>query len=214
MFSMPPARMTSDSPSAISWAAETMACSPEAHILLRVMAGEVSGTPEFMPTWRAGFMPWPAIRMLPTITCFISSTSMPDREITSLATVVPRSTAGISLIAPPKVPMAVLSGVEITISVPLPLAKLMFLLMFRFHLALVYQNAYTYKRATAPISASRATLTSAAPAPGSALGSAPRSIGARPIELERAVEELHVGFHPLLGEVLEELLLLGGGLQK
>src|SRR4028118_109846 len=82
---------------------------------------------------------------------------MPDREMTSLATVVPRSTAGTSLIAPPKVPIAVLRGVEITISVPLPLVKLMFLLVFRCHLALSYQNAYTYKRPTAPNFATRST---------------------------------------------------------
>jgi hypothetical protein len=53
---------------------------------------------------------------------------MPDREITSLATVVPRSTAGTSLSDPPKVPIAVLRGVEITISMPLLLEKLTFLL--------------------------------------------------------------------------------------
>jgi hypothetical protein len=41
---------------------------------------------------------------------------------------VPRSTAGTSFRDPPKVPMAVLKGVEITISVPLLLEKLMFLL--------------------------------------------------------------------------------------
>ncbi len=145
MFSMPPARTTSASPSAISWAAETIASNPEAHILLRVMAGAVCGTPEFIPTWRPGFMPWPAIRMLPTITWSISSTSIPDREMTSLATVVPRSTAGTSFKDPLKVPMAVLRGVEITISVPL-LPKLMILLYFvtTYVVFTTYAISYTY----------------------------------------------------------------------
>jgi hypothetical protein len=46
--------------------------------------------------------------------------------MTFLATVVPRSTAGTSLSDPLKVPIAVLRGVEITISVPLLLEKLIF----------------------------------------------------------------------------------------
>src|SRR5919199_4457479 len=200
MFSMPPARITSDSPSAISWAAETIACSPEAHILLRVMAGEVSGTPEFMPTWRAGFIPWPAIRMLPTITWSISSTSMPDLEMTSLATVVPRSTAGTSLRAPPKVPTAVLKGVEITISVPLPLLpKLMFLL---------------YSVTTMDILPKGLIVQTFAALPLTAFASTARPFGSRPVEIKRGSEEAYVSIHPLLGEVLEELLLLGGRFQK
>src|SRR5215212_3823296 len=138
MFSMPPARTTSASPRAISWAAETMACNPEAHILFRVRAGLSGGTPAFIPTWRPGFMPWPAMRMLPTITWSTWSGSRPARLRTSVATVVPRSTAGTSLRDPPKVPMAVLKGVEITISVPL-LAKLINPPLLRFH---VYGDIY------------------------------------------------------------------------
>jgi hypothetical protein len=45
-----------------------------------------------------------------------------------LATVVPRSVAGTSFSIPPKVPIAVLKGMEITISVPL-LVKLIVLLL-------------------------------------------------------------------------------------
>jgi hypothetical protein len=71
--------------------------------------------------------------MIASSTC---SGSRPDRLKTSWATVVPRSTAGTSLSVPLKVPMAVLKGVEITISVPLlPLPKFMILLFyFRYHL--------------------------------------------------------------------------------
>src|SRR3712207_7219117 len=47
-------------PISISCAAETMACRPDPHILLRVMPGVVTGRPVFIPTWRPGIMPWPA----------------------------------------------------------------------------------------------------------------------------------------------------------
>src|SRR5215203_2521196 len=140
--------------------------------------------------------------MLPTITWFISSTSMPDREMTSLATVVPRSTAGTSLRAPPKVPMAVLKGVEITISVPLPLAKLMLLLYF----------VATYNILPKGRTVQTLRFTSSALLPSAALAPGPFVAGS--IKLERGVEEPHVGVHPLLGEVLEDLLLLGGRLQE
>src|SRR5215204_1591923 len=118
--------------------------------------------------------------MLPTITWFISSTSMPDREMTSLATVVPRSTAGTSLRAPPKVPMAVLKGVEITISVPLPLAKLMLLLYF-----VATHNILPKGRTVQTLRF--------------ATFRRPRPLVAGSIKLERRVEEPHVGVHPLLG---------------
>ena len=80
-----------------------------------------------MPTWRPGFMPWPAERMLPTITWSTWSPSIPARERTSLPTVAPSSVAGVSLSEPPKVPIPVLRGVEMTISpTPFPLPKLTF----------------------------------------------------------------------------------------
>jgi hypothetical protein len=127
MFSMPPAMTTSASPRATSWAAEIMAWRPEPHILFRVRPGVVTGSPVFIPTWRPGFMPWPAERMLPTMIWSTCSPSMPERLRTSLPTVAPRSVAGVSFSAPPYVPMAVLRGVEITISpFPLPLPKLTF----------------------------------------------------------------------------------------
>src|SRR5215210_7574306 len=72
-------------------------------------------------------MPWPAESMLPTITWSTWSPSIPARERTSLPTVAPSSVAGVSLSEPPKVPIPVLRGVEMTISpIPLPLPKLTF----------------------------------------------------------------------------------------
>jgi hypothetical protein len=53
---------------------------------------------------------------------------MPDRLMTSRPTVAPRSVAGTDFKVPPKVPIPVLKGVEMTIStLPLPFPKLTFL---------------------------------------------------------------------------------------
>src|SRR5215210_6729713 len=83
-------------------------------------------------------MPCPAESMLPTITWSTWSPSIPARERTSLPTVAPRSVAGVSFSEPPKVPMPVLRGVEMTISpFPLPLPKLT-LYSFRLRLARGY----------------------------------------------------------------------------
>ena len=55
MFSMPPATATLILPSAISWAAETMACAPEPQTRLTVSAGTVTGSPACTAACRAGF---------------------------------------------------------------------------------------------------------------------------------------------------------------
>src|SRR5215218_8203883 len=57
--------------------------------------------------------------MLPTITWLMRAGSIPERSITALPTVAPRSVAGTSLSAPPNVPIAVRSGVETTMSAAL-----------------------------------------------------------------------------------------------
>src|SRR6266566_2813920 len=116
MFSIPPARMTCAPPMTISWAAEMMACRPEPQTRLSVMAGTLLGRPAFRASCRPGFMPWPACNTLPTITWSTCPGSNCASSNTLLATVAPRSAAGISLSMPPKVPMAVLRGVEMTIS--------------------------------------------------------------------------------------------------
>ena len=58
--SMPPATTTADSPPSRLCAPAAMACSPDAHALLMVWAGAVTGTPARWPTCRAGFGPDPA----------------------------------------------------------------------------------------------------------------------------------------------------------
>src|SRR5215218_2237780 len=57
--------------------------------------------------------------MLPTITWLMRAGSTPERSITALPTVAPRSVAGTSLSAPPNVPIAVRRGVETTMSAAL-----------------------------------------------------------------------------------------------
>src|SRR5919202_3332587 len=118
MFSMPPARTTSDSPRATCWPAETMACKPEPHTRLMVMPGTLLGRPALRATWRPGFMPWPAWSTLPAITWSTRSPATPERDRTSLATVAPNSVAGMSFRVPPNVPIAVRNGVETTTSAP------------------------------------------------------------------------------------------------
>src|SRR5215210_3418754 len=110
---------------------------------------------------------------------------MPDLLNTSLPTVAPRAVAGTSFRAPPKVPMAVLRGVEMTISVPLPLPKLMLFLSFLLPIPRV-----SYQRLCNKTGPKRL------PTNGSGI-SAPRlprrPLDVRPVEVERGVEELGVG---------------------
>ena len=93
-----------------------MACRPEPQTRLSVMAGTLLGRPALRATCRPGFMPWPACNTFPTITWSTCPGSSCASSNTFLTTVAPRSEAGISLSMPPKVPIAVLRGVEITIS--------------------------------------------------------------------------------------------------
>src|SRR5918998_309077 len=194
MFSTPPARITSASPKAISCAAETMACNPEPHILFRVMPGTSTGRPLFIPTWRPGFMPWPAERMLPTITWSTWSPSIPARERTSLPTVPPSSFPGVSLSKPPKVPIPVLRGVEMTISpIPLPLPKLTFS-------PSVYSRYRGYIKRQDPDHTARASLyTLERTALRLLVGPALHFVQVAPVIGEYGVRAVHVGVHRLLG---------------
>src|ERR671910_771623 len=203
MFSIPPARTTSASPRAISCAAETTACRPEPHILLRVIPGTSTGSPLFMPTCRPGFMPWPAERMLPTITWSTCSPSTPERERTSWPTVAPRSVAGTSLSAPPKVPIPVLRGVEMTISpLPLPLPKLMHAPSLLALCKRIHQ-----KTKLGPLSGPEPARFHYCLLP--LLPGAPLSlVQATSVVGEHGVQEVGVGVDRLLGEGLGGLLLL------
>src|SRR5919107_3964684 len=203
MFSMPPAMTTSASPRAISWAAEIMACSPEPHILFSVMPGTSTGRPLFMPPCRPGFMPCPAESMLPTITWSTWSPSTPARERTSLPTVAPSSVAGVSLSEPPKVPIPVLRGVEMTISpLPLPLPKLT---LYSFRVYLIRG----YIKKGGPDHAARAPLYALQRLAFHLLVGPPlRLIDVTPVVGEHGVQEVHVSVDGLLGQRPGSLLLL------
>src|SRR5215210_7043780 len=142
--------------------------------------------------------------MLPTITWSTCSPSTPERERTSWPTVAPRSVAGTSLSAPPKVPIPVLKGVEMTISpLPLPLPKLMVLLPLRFR-----GKEYIKRQGPEPGEVPGLSGFHVKPfftlLPCALLG----LVQATPVVREHRVEEVHVGVHRLLGEGLGSLLLL------
>ena len=89
--SVPPQSTIRASPARIAWAASSTACMPEAHIMLTVNAGVVTGSPSPMPTCRAMFIPAPAASTLPTITLSMAAGSMAARAARPAATA--RSTA-------------------------------------------------------------------------------------------------------------------------
>src|SRR5215210_1236796 len=148
-------------------------------------------------------MPWPAERMLPTITWSTWSPSTPERERTSLPTVAPRSVAGVSLSAPPKVPIPVLKGVEMTTSpLPLPLPKLT-LYSFRLHLIKGYLKRQSPGRA---VRASSYSLQSAAlPL---LVGPPLYFVQVAPVVGKHGVEEVHIGVGRFLDKRLGGLPLL------
>src|SRR6202162_1592222 len=110
MFSMPPATATSMLPSAISCAAETMACAPDPQTRLTVSAGVDTGSPAWMAAWRAGFILLPACTTLPMTIVSPPSGRPPRRAPAAPVWAAPRSAAGTSLRLPPKVPIAVRTG--------------------------------------------------------------------------------------------------------
>jgi hypothetical protein len=73
--SWPPATMMSASPLAICCMPIATVRRPEPQSWFRPHAVFSCGTPAAMAAWRAGFWPWPAIRIWPRIT---SSTSPPS----------------------------------------------------------------------------------------------------------------------------------------
>src|SRR5215217_733554 len=106
--SAPPPRATSVSPSMTSWAAETIACSPDPHSRLRVKAGVSTGRPPFTEATRDRYMSRVSVWMtLPNTVCPTSAGSTPDRLTASRTTAAPRSAGGMSLRLPPYFPTAV-----------------------------------------------------------------------------------------------------------
>src|SRR5918997_358322 len=127
---------------------------------------------------------------------------MPERSMTSLPTVAPRSVAGTSLRAPPKVPIAVLRGVEMTISLPLPLfPKLTFPPS-----SLPFAKGYTKRQG--PGFTTRALPMIPRKCFPLAVGPPLRLVQVTPVVGEHGVQEVHVGVDRLLGEGLGGLLLL------
>src|SRR6516164_6804299 len=97
MFSMPPATAALMLPSAISCAAETIACAPEPQTRLTVSAGTVTGRLAWTAACRAGFILVPACTTLPMTTVSTSSGFSPARLTAAPIATGPRAGAGTSL---------------------------------------------------------------------------------------------------------------------
>src|SRR5437899_1847994 len=114
MLSMPPATITSASPSWMAWAASTTAFSPEPQALFTVKLGTSFGTPPSSAATRPGFAPRPAGRSWPRITSSTCAGSRRGRRIASRTATPPSLVAGVCASAPPRVPMAVRVALTIT----------------------------------------------------------------------------------------------------
>src|SRR5215211_8586726 len=123
--STPPARVTSVSPSMTSWAAETIACSPDPHSRLRVKAGVSTGRPPLTEATRERYMSRVSVWItLPNTTCPTSAGSTPERRTASRTTAAPRSAGGMSLRLPPYFPTAVRTPETTTTSRPAAISQL------------------------------------------------------------------------------------------
>src|SRR5438876_7773028 len=114
MLSMPPATITSASPSWMAWAASTTAFSPEPQALFTVKLGTSFGTPPSSAATRPGLRPSPAGSTWPRITSSTCAGSRRARRMASRTTTPPSLVAGVCARAPPRVPMAVRVALTIT----------------------------------------------------------------------------------------------------
>src|SRR5437667_303753 len=114
MLSMPPATITSASPSWMAWAASTTAFSPEPQALFTVKLGTSFGTPPSSAATRPGLSPSPAGSTWPRITSSTCAGSRRARRMASRTTTLPSLVAGVCARAPPRVPMAVRVALTIT----------------------------------------------------------------------------------------------------
>src|ERR1700733_11844782 len=114
MFSIPPATAQEVYPERISSAALAIACAPEPHTRFTVSAGTRTGSPPPIAAWRAGFIFTPAWITLPMTT--VSTSVRPEAFNVPRIAAAPSSGAATSLSEPPKVPRAVRTGLQITIS--------------------------------------------------------------------------------------------------
>src|SRR5215831_9051664 len=106
--SAPPATATSQSPSLIACAADTIACSPVPHSRLRVKAGVSMPSPPSIAATRARYMSLTSVWItLPNITWPTSDGSTPARLTASRTTVAARSQGGTAARPPPYLPIGV-----------------------------------------------------------------------------------------------------------
>src|SRR5215469_7271549 len=106
--SAPPATATSQSPSRIAWAADTIACSPLPHRRLTVNAGVSTGRPPLTAATRLRYMSRASVWItLPRTAWPTSSGCTPARATASRTTVAARSHGGTAARPPPYLPIAV-----------------------------------------------------------------------------------------------------------
>ena len=114
MDSMPPATITSCSPSLISCAASAMASSPDRHTLLTVSAGILIGIPAATAACRAVIWPAPACRTWPMMTYWTWSGLTPARPRASAIAIPPSSVADLLARDPSRRPTGVLAPPTMT----------------------------------------------------------------------------------------------------
>ena len=68
MLSWPPATTIALSPCLIAWTPSATLRRPEPHSWFTPQAGTSTGMPAATEAWRAGFWPWPAVRICPSTT--------------------------------------------------------------------------------------------------------------------------------------------------
>ena len=106
--SAPPATATSQSPSLIAWAADTIACRPLPHSRLTVKAGVSTGRPPLTVATRLRYMSRTSVWItLPNTACPTSADGTPTRVTASRTTVAARSQGGTAARPPPYLPIAV-----------------------------------------------------------------------------------------------------------
>src|SRR3712207_5488809 len=110
MDSCPPATMMPASPLAICCMPMATVRRPEPQSWLSAQAVFSCGTPADMAAWRAGFWPWPAVRIWPRITSSTSPPSTLARSSAALMAMAPSSWAGVLAKAPLNEPTVHITG--------------------------------------------------------------------------------------------------------
>jgi hypothetical protein len=90
MLSWPPATTMALSPWEIAWTPSATLRSPEPHSWFTPHAGTSTGMPALTEAWRAGFCPWPAVRIWPITTSETSAGATPARSSAARIATSPR----------------------------------------------------------------------------------------------------------------------------